>query len=412
MYNEDKKGMITMNIIRREYLDRLIAFKDKQLIKVVTGIRRCGKSTLFEIYQDYLISNNVTSDQIISINFEDYDYEELLEPERLYEYIKSKIIIDKKMYVFLDEVQNVKDFHKVVDSLFIKKNIDLYITGSNAYMLSSDIATLISGRYVEIKMLPLSFKEYVLSTGNENELQRKYREYIEFSSFPYVLELNKNKKIIGDYLDGLLNTIILKDIVQRHKIADILMFKSILRFLFDNIGNQLSSKKIADTLTSNGRKIDSKTVEKYINALIESYVIYQANRYNIKGKEYLKTLEKYYVVDIGLRYALLGSSPYDTGHILENVIYLELIRRGYEVYVGKINDLEVDFVAMKENKIIYFQVAATTRDNQTLARELASLEKISDHYQKFILTLDDDPETNYNGIRKINALDWLLGKVQ
>ena len=190
------------------------------------------------------------------------------------------------------------------------------------------------------------------------------------------------------------------------------MFKSILRFLFDNIGNQLSSKKIADTLTSNGRKIDSKTVEKYINALIESYVIYQANRYNIKGKEYLKTLEKYYVVDIGLRYALLGSSPYDTGHILENVIYLELIRRGYEVYVGKINDLEVDFVAMKENKIIYFQVAATTRDNQTLARELASLEKISDHYQKFILTLDDDPETNYNGIRKINALDWLLGKIQ
>lgn len=412
MYNEDKKGMITMNIIRREYLDRLITFKDKQLIKVVTGIRRCGKSTLFEIYQDYLISNNVTPDQIISINFEDYDYEELLEPKHLHEYIKSKIIIDKKMYVFLDEVQNVKDFHKVVDSLFIKKNIDLYITGSNAYMLSSDIATLISGRYVEIKMLPLSFKEYVLSTGNENELQRKYREYIEFSSFPYVLELNKNIKIIGDYLDGLLNTIILKDVVQRHKIADILMFKSILRFLFDNIGNQLSSKKIADTLTSNGRKIDSKTVEKYINALIESYVIYQANRYNIKGKEYLKTLEKYYVVDIGLRYALLGSSPYDTGHILENVIYLELIRRGYEVYVGKINDLEVDFVAMKENKIIYFQVAATTRDNQTLARKLASLEKISDHYQKFILTLDDDPETNYNGIRKINALDWLLGKIQ
>ena len=401
-----------MNIIRSEYLNKLIAFKDKQIIKVVTGIRRCGKSTLFEIYQDYLISNNVSRDQIISINFEDYDYEELLESKRLYEYIKTKIITDKKMYVFLDEVQNVKDFHKVVDSLFIKKNIDLYITGSNAYMLSSEIATLISGRYVEIRMLPLSFKEYVLSTGDENELQRKYREYIEFSSFPYVLELNKNKKVIEDYLDSLLNTIILKDIVQRHKIADILMFKSILRFLFDNIGNQLSSKKIADTLTSNGRKIDSKTVEKYINALIESYVIYQANRYNIKGKEYLKTLEKYYVVDIGLRYTLLGSSPYDIGHILENVIYLELIRRGYEVYVGKINNLEVDFVAITENKTVYFQVAATTRDIQTLARELASLEKISDHHQKFILTLDDDPEANYNGIRKVNALDWLLGKIQ
>lgn len=401
-----------MKIIRDEYLDKLIAFKDKQIIKVVTGIRRCGKSTLFEIYQDYLIGNGVLHEQIISINFEDYDYEELTEPKSLYKYIKDRLYTDKKMYVFLDEVQNVKDFHKVVDSLYIKKNIDLYITGSNAYMLSSEIATLISGRYIEIKMLPLSFKEYVLSTGNENELQKKYREYIEFGSFPYVLELNKNKKNIKDYLDALLNTIILKDVVQRHKIADVLIFKSILRFLFDNIGNQLSSKKIADTLTSNGRKIDAKTVEKYINALIESYIIYQANRYNIKGKEYLKTLEKYYIVDIGLRYSLLGSRSYDTGHILENVVYLELIRRGYEVYVGKINDLEVDFVVMSLDNVIYYQVAATTRDNQTLQRELSSLEKISDHYQKFILTLDDEPEANYNGIRKVNVLDWLLGKVQ
>lgn len=401
-----------MKIIRDEYLDKLIAFKDKQIIKVVTGIRRCGKSTLFEIYQDYLIGNGVLHEQIISINFEDYDYEELTEPKSLYKYIKDRLYTDKKMYVFLDEVQNVKDFHKVVDSLYIKKNIDLYITGSNAYMLSSEIATLISGRYIEIKMLPLSFKEYVLSTGNENELQKKYREYIEFGSFPYVLELNKNKKNIKDYLDALLNTIILKDVVQRHKIADVLIFKSILRFLFDNIGNQLSSKKIADTLTSNGRKIDAKTVEKYITALIESYIIYQANRYNIKGKEYLKTLEKYYIVDIGLRYSLLGSRSYDTGHILENVVYLELIRRGYEVYVGKINDLEVDFVAMSLDNVIYYQVAATTRDNQTLQRELSSLEKISDHYQKFILTLDDEPEANYNGIRKVNVLDWLLGKVQ
>ena len=277
-------------------------------------------------------------------------------------------------------------------------------------MLSSEIATLISGRYVEIKMLPLSFKEYVQSTGDENNLAKKYRDYIEFSSFPYILELGNKHKEIDIYLEGLLNTIILKDIVQRNKIADILMLKSVLRFLFDNIGNQLSTKKIADTLTSNGRKIDSKTVEKYINSLLESYVIYQANRYNIKGKEYLKTLEKYYVVDIGLRYALLGKRSTDVGHILENVVYLELIRRGFDVYVGKVNDLEVDFVAMDGEKIIYYQVAATVRDESTLKRELSSLEKIHDHYQKIILTLDEDPNADYDGIRRINALEWLLDK--
>ena len=399
-----------MNIIRQEYLNKLISFKDKHLIKVVTGIRRCGKSTLFEIYQDYLINNGVSQEQIISINFEDFDYEELTEPHKLYSYIKEKIVENKKMYIFLDEIQNVKDFHKVVDSLFIKKNVDLYLTGSNAYMLSSEIATLISGRYVEIKMLPLSFKEYVQSTGNENDLAKKYRNYIELSSFPYVLELKNQYKEINIYLEGLLNTIILKDIVQRNKIADILMLRSVLRFLFDNIGNQLSTKKIADTLTSNGRKIDAKTVEKYVNSLLESYVIYQANRYNIKGKEYLKTLEKYYVVDIGLRYALLGKRSTDVGHILENVVYLELIRRGFAVYVGKVNDLEVDFVAMDGEKIIYYQVAATVRDEITLKRELSSLEKIHDHYQKIILTLDDDPEADYNGIRRINVLEWLLDK--
>ena len=400
-----------MNIIRQEYLDKLIAFKDKQIIKVVTGIRRCGKSTLLQIYHDYLINNNISSEQIISINFEDYDYEELLDPHKLYDYIKVRLINNKKTYVFLDEIQNVKDFHKVVDSLFIKKNVDLYITGSNAYMLSSEIATLISGRYVEIKMLPLSFKEYILSTGSEDDLSIKYREYIEYSSFPYVLELHKTKNLIRDYLDALFNTIIVKDIIQKNKIADVLMFKSVLTFVFDNIGNTLSSKKIADTLTSNGRKIDSKTIEKYINALIESYVIYQATRYNIKGKEYLKKYEKYYIVDIGLRYALLGTRVYDVGHILENVIYLELIRRGYEVYIGKINDLEVDFVAMLDNNVYYFQVAATVRDNKTLEREITPLVKINDHYQKFILTLDDDPEANYNGIRRVNALEWLLGKI-
>lgn len=400
-----------MKIERKEYLEKLIALKDKHLIKIITGVRRCGKSTLFEIYQDHLLTHGVLEEQIISINFEDYDYEVLKEPKILYDYIKDRLTNDKKMYIFLDEIQNVKDFHKVVDSLFIKKNVDLYITGSNAYLLSSEIATLISGRYIEIKMLPLSFEEYVLSSGNELDLANKYRKYIEFSSFPYVLELDENNDIIKDYLEGLLNTIVLKDVVQRNKISDILVFKSVLRFIFDNIGSKLSSKKIADTLTSSGRKVDSKTVEKYLQALMECYVIYQASRYNIKGKEYLKTLDKYYVVDIGLRYSLLGTSFRDSGHILENVVYLELLRRGQEVYIGKINDLEVDFVAMSKNNMTYIQVAASIRDEKTLERELIPLEKIDDSYPKYILTLDDVPEANYKGIKIVNALDWLLGKV-
>lgn len=400
-----------MLIQRKEYLDKLIAFKDKQIIKVVTGIRRCGKSTLLEIYQNYLLEQGVQPEQIIAINFEDYDYEELTDGAKLYAYIKERLVKGKTTYIFLDEVHHIDDFAKVVDSLYIKKGIDLYITGSNAYMLSSEIATLISGRYVRIEMLPLSFKEYIESTGSESDLARKYVDYLENSSFPYTLELAGQPKEIRDYLDGLFSTIVVKDITQRKKITDTMMLKSVLRFLFDNIGNPLSSKKIADTMTSDGRKIDVKTVEKYIEALMESYVVYQANRYNIKGKQYLKTLEKYYVVDIGMRYMLLGSRSTDVGHILENVVYLELLRRGYEVYVGKVDELEVDFVVMDGKRTFYYQVAATVRDENTLKRELAPLQKIADHYPKFILTLDEDPEADYEGIRRINALDWLLGKI-
>ena len=400
-----------MLIQRKEYLDKLIAFRDKQIIKVVTGIRRCGKSTLLEIYQNYLLEQGVQPEQIIAINFEDYDYEELTNGAKLHAYIKERLVKGKTTYIFLDEVHHVDDFAKVVDSLYIKKGVDLYITGSNAYMLSSEIATLISGRYVRIEMLPLSFKEYVESTGSESDLSRKYVDYLENSSFPYTLELAGQPKEIRDYLEGLFSTIVVKDITQRKKITDTMMLKSVLRFLFDNIGNQLSSKKVADTMTSDGRKIDVKTVGKYVEALMESYVVYQASRYNIKGKQYLKTLEKYYVVDIGMRYMLLGSRSTDVGHILENVVYLELRRRGYEIYVGKVDELEVDFVVMDGKRTIYYQVAATVRDENTLKRELAPLQKIADHYPKFILTLDEDPEADYEGIRRVNALDWLLGKV-
>ncbi len=400
-----------MLIERKEYLEKLIAFKDKQLIKVVTGIRRCGKSTLLEMFRDYLLKNGIMPEQIISLNFEDFDNEELCDARKLYAYIKEHSVPDKMNYIFLDEVHHIEDFPKVVDSLYIRKNIDLYITGSNAYMLSSEIATLISGRYVQIEMLPLSFKEYVSSTGSEADLARKYTSYLENSSFPYALELADHPKELRDYLEGLFNTIVVKDISLRKKITDPMMLRSLLRFLFDNIGSPLSSKKIADTMTSEGRKIDVKTVEKYIDALMESYVVYEARRYNIKGRQYLKTLEKYYVVDIGMRYMLLGSRSTDVGHILENVVYLELLRRGYDVYVGKVDELEVDFVAVDSKRTTYFQVAATVRDESTLKRELAPLQSINNHYPKLILTLDDDPEADYEGIRRVNALNWLMGKV-
>ena len=398
-----------MIIQRREYLDKLIALKDKQLIKIVTGIRRCGKSTLLEIYQEWLKEQGVLDEQIISINFENLDYEELTDYKKLYAYLKERMVKGKMNYIFLDEVHHITDFPKVVDSLYIQKNVDMYITGSNAYMLSSEIATLISGRYVQIEMLPLSFKEYMESTGSMSDRGIKFTEYLQRSSFPYALELKDQPNEIQDYLEGIYNTIVVKDIVNRKKISDTMMLRSLLRFVFDNIGNPLSSKKIADTMTSDGRKIDTKTVEKYLSALTESYIIYQAKRYNIKGKQHLKTLEKYYVVDIGLRFMLIGSQQADMGRILENVVYLELLRRGYEVYVGKVDEYEVDFVAQNSKGTMYFQVALTVRDEKTLERELRVLEAVKDHYPKYLLTLDDDPEMQYNGIRRINVRDWLLG---
>lgn len=398
-------------VARPEYLQILKDFKDKELIKIVTGIRRCGKSTLLEMFQDYLRENGVDEKHILSINFEDYNYVDLLEPKTLHAYVQHQITDDKMYYLFLDEIQNVQEFPRVVDSLNLKDNIDIYITGSNAYMLSSEIATLISGRYVEIKMLPLSFREYVNAIGDESDLGRKYRDYLRYSSFPYTLMLEQNEDRIHEYLEGIYSTVLLKDIVSRKKVADTMILESVIRFLFDNIGNPTSTKKISDTMISDGRKIDVKTVEKYISALMESFVVYQAKRYDVKGKNYLKTLEKYYVVDIGLRYMLLGSKNADIGHILENVIYLELLRRGYKVYIGKVETEEVDFVAMNSKGIVYYQVAASVRDTDTLARELRPLQKIADHYPKYILTLDEDPEADYDGIRRINALDFLLGKI-
>ena len=396
-------------IPRDEYLDSLIHFKEKQLIKVVTGIRRCGKSTLFELYQDYLLQSGVKKDQIITVNLEDGDYSDIEDHCALYQLVTQQLTPDRTNYIFLDEVQRVADFQRAVDALYIKKNCDVYITGSNAYLLSGELATLLSGRYVEIKMLPLSFKEFVSAHPEGSSPERLYQDYIHSSSFPYALELNRPKDI-RQYLDGIYNSIIVKDIITRRRIADVDMLKSVARFLFDNIGNMVSSKKIADTMTSAGRKISVRTVESYLDALTESFVFYQAGRYDIKGKQYLKTGSKYYTADLGLRYHVLGTKPADLGHILENVVYLELLRRGYEVHVGKVGSSEVDFIAIGEDGEEYYQVAYTVvdPDGKTLKRELAPLNAINDHNPKYLLTMDYGPLISNNGIRQLYVLDWLL----
>ena len=396
-------------IERGEYLSKLKKFRDKKLIKVVTGIRRCGKSTLMEIYRDWLINKGVSSERIVFINFEDYDYFSLRDPQNLYGYVKDRLSETEMTYLFFDEIQHVKDFPDVINSLNLKPNTDIYLTGSNAYMLSSELATLLSGRYVEISMLPLSFREYVEAIGGQNSLQDSYNQYVTNSSFPYTLELESSDEI-SDYLNAVYNTIVVKDIMTRQKIQDVTMLESVIRFAADNIGNILSTKRIADLMTAEGRKIDQKTVEKYMHAFCETFFLYEAKRYNIKGKQLLKSLSKYYLVDIGLRRMLLGSRGFDVGRVLENEVYLELLHRHSQVYVGKNDQLEVDFVTINTDGLAYYQVAATVRDSATLERELASLRNIDDHYPKYLLTLDDDPDSDYDGIIRTKALRWMVNE--
>jgi predicted AAA+ superfamily ATPase len=399
------------------YVNQLASARETRVIKIVTGVRRCGKSTLFELYRKHLLDTKIQQNQIIDINLEDADYRHLLDSYALHDYIVSKLNPKKMNYVFLDEIQNVKEYEKTVNSLFIRKNIDLYITGSNAFMLSGELATLLSGRYIEIHLLPLSFKEYCSSFPKKKSPDlsalKHYQNYILNSSFPYTLELSgreDSKNLINNYLSGIYNTILLKDIVARKNISDVLMLESLVRFLFDNIGCETSTKKIADSMTSAGRKISVHTVESYISALTDSFILYRAGRFDIKGRQYLKTGHKYYLVDPGLRRFLLGSQIKDEGRVLENIIYLELRRRGYDVSFGKIDNVEVDFVAIKNGIPTYYQAAMTARDKSTMERELKPLDIIRDHYQKFLITMDDDPPAVYNGIQRVNAIDWLLGE--
>ena len=394
-------------IQRKQYMNKLIKMKDENIIRVITGIRRCGKSTLLLLFQDYLKQNGVDCSQIVSINFEDMQYEYLQDYRKLYDYVSARLVVGKKTYVFLDEIQSVKDFQKAVNSLYIKDNVDVYITGSNAHILSGDLATVLSGRYIEVNMLPLSFAEYLELKGGDDK-KAAFASYSLNGAFPQAAVI-AHDEVRSDYLRGIYNTVLLKDIVARKKITDVDLLESITHFLFDNIGNIVSSNKIADSLTSFGRKTTSVTVENYMSALQGAYVLYKVPRYDVKGKQHLKSLAKYYAADIGLRHLVLGERNRDIGRVLENIVYLELIRRGYTVQIGKVGDKEVDFVASIGDKRVYYQVAASVLDPVTFEQEFEPLRIIKDHYPKFVLTMDDLP-TGYNGIQQMNIVDFLLNE--
>lgn len=361
-------------------------------------------------FQEHLIQSGVSDSQVQAINFEDIDNEPFLDYHTLYSHVKSHLQEGQMNYLFFDEIQMVPNFQKVINSLFLLDNVDIYVTGFNAYLLSGEIATLLTGRYIEIHLLPFSFSEYLQAQPTPVSTEEAYREYIEFGAFPYVVQIKDNAEMVREYLNGLYNTIVLKDVVDRKKIADTMILQSIVRFLADNIGNLSVIKRISDTMTSVGRKITSHTVENYIGALLDCYIFYSVPRYDAKGKQLLKTGMKIYLADIGLRRIICGSKGGDMGHILENIIYLELSRRGGEIYVGKVGDAEIDFIVMSNGQKKYYQVSLSVRDENTLQRELSPLSSLSDNFPKYLITLDNDPVCYHNGIKQIYALDWLTGK--
>lgn len=403
MYSEYIWNMKQIN--RPEYLQFLTSWKDEDVIKVVSGVRRCGKSTLFEMFKQQLRKEGVKEKQIISINFEDIDFDNLRTPTALNNYIKEHIQEKNNYYVFLDEIQNVSEFERVVNSLQLNEKLDIYLTGSNAYFLSGELATLLTGRYVELKMLPLSFKEYLSVNKDKTQLEA-YNNYLK-SSFPYAITLDELKK--RQYLEGIYSTVVLKDIVKRLSVTDVSVLEQLIRYMYAEIGNLHSINKITNTLNSSGSKITNKTVANYMNGIEDSMLVYRADRYNVKGRKVFSSNSKYYAIDIGLRRLIAGDRTEDYGHILENIIYLELLRRGYHVFVGVVDNLEVDFLAIGSGEErLYIQVAYSTEQEETLKRELRPLELIKDNYPKLLLTMDTVlPEQNFGGIQKTNALNWL-----
>jgi predicted AAA+ superfamily ATPase len=393
------------------YLKQLIKFKDKPLIKVITGIRRCGKSTLLSLFENHLKESGIEEDQNIRMNYESFKFDEITNYKELHNYIDEQLIdIGKKYYILLDEVQQVNSWEKVINAFLVDANVDIYITGSNAYLLSSELSTLLSGRYVEIKMQPLSFKEYLdfIDGNKKKNLEALFNQYLEFGGLPTIAQLLDTPETIGPFLEGIYTSVLIKDVIERNNIRDAALLESILKIIAANIGNIVSTKKISDYLTSSGRKTTSDTIDNYLRMLEKAFIIYKANRYDLKGKKFLKTLEKYYIVDIGIRNKLTGLRDTDYGHVLENIVYLELLKRGYEVTIGKIGPLEVDFVATKTNEKIYYQVSATIMNEDTRKRELRSLKKIDDNYPKYVLTMDKNIFTDYSGIKVKNIIDFLL----
>lgn len=404
-------------VYRKEYMQQLIAWKEEQVIKVISGIRRCGKSTLLQQYQDYLINSGVSGQQIISINFEDLDFEDLLDYKNLYNYLKERLCENQVTYIFLDEIQKVASFQKVVDSLYIKSNVDLYITGSNSYLLSGDLATLLTGRYVEISMLPLSYREYCEAVDRLST-DEMFADYMKYGGFPYIVNMNRTDEKADMYLEGIYNTVIINDIDERQrrkekdpaerKIHDITLLKTIAKYLASVVGSPVSVKGITNYLISGGRKVSPNTVSNYINALTESFVFYAVDRYDLVGKQILKANKKYYMVDLGIRNHILPRRNYDLGFSIENIVYFELLRRGYHVNIGKYGNAEVDFVAEKMGAIEYFQVTATMAASETFEWEMSPLQNLKDNYPKTVLTLDRFSLGNYNGIVVENVLDWLI----
>lgn len=401
-------------IIRQEYLNQLRLLKDQKVIKVITGIRRSGKSTLLELFRDDLKKQNIAKEQIQFFNFEEEKNVDLRDWRKLHQTIEEKLVQNKMNYIFLDEIQKVDHFEELVNSLFVKKNVDLYITGSNAFLLSSELATLLTGRYISIHLLPFSFKEYTEMYPDETNYDRLFEKYLNSSSFPEVVRLSKvNEELANNYLKDLYNTIVNKDIAKRYNIRNEIDFERAIKFVFDSIGSPLSARNIANTLKNESINVFHGTIINYLQYLTKSYMIYPVNRYDIKGKKILITNDKYYVVDLGLRNLLLSDPPKsDIGHRLENVVYLELLRLNKgKIFVGKNEDSEVDFILQMPNgKRVYYQVAYQVNDRpETLKRELAPFFKIKDNYPKILLTMDLVPE-EFEGIKKINIVNWLLDK--
>jgi predicted AAA+ superfamily ATPase len=408
-------------IERPDYLAKLAGWRDKSdVIKIITGVRRCGKSTLFRLYQKYLRENGVPDGRVHEINFEDAANERFLDWRALHDNIKENCAGGAMNYVFLDEIQSVPEFQKAVNSLRLAGNIDLYLTGSNSRMLSGEFATLLSGRYVEINMLPLSFKEYVSAYPYNASADKMFDDYLRNGGFPYTVMLTaENNPLMGKkgvwdreqiqmFLRGVYNTIVLKDIIERKKILDASRLENVIKFMFDNIGNEMSIRNIQNTMKSDGRDIHLATIESYLGGLLDAFVLYKVGRYDVKGKRYLQTNVKYYLSDIGLRYLLLGKEG-DMGHILENAVFLELSRRGYTIHIGKINNLEIDFLAVKDGAAEYYQVSHDIKNSETFEREISPFKFIRDHNPKYILTRDYPMESSRGGIKIMNVLEWMLG---